>query len=72
MAIRLERSGELFFIRGTADELEKPKEWKKYVQPGLWLLLALLVSGVLFMGPQALLPWTAVTHAFRSVLTAIW
>ncbi len=72
MAIRLERSGGLIFIRGQADEPEKAKEWKKYIQPGLWLLLALLVTGVLFMGPQALLPWTTVTHAFRSVLTAIW
>lgn len=72
MAIRLERSGELMFIRGTADKPEKPRTWKKYIQPGLWLVLALLVSAVLFMGPQSLLPWTTVTHAFRSVLTAIW
>jgi len=72
MAIRLERSGELIFIRGTADEPEKPRKWTKYVQPGLWLALIMLASGGLFMGPHALLEWATVSHAFRSVLTAIW
>jgi hypothetical protein len=72
MAIRLEKSGELMFIRGTADEPEKPKKWNKYIQPGLWLALIMLAGGVLFMGPHALLEWATVSHAFRSVLTAIW
>lgn len=72
MAIRLEKSGELILIRGTADEPETPKKWTKYVQLGLWLALILLASGVLFMGPDALLDWATVSHAFRSVLTAIW
>jgi hypothetical protein len=72
MAIRLERSGGLIFIRGKADEPVKTRKLKKYIQPGLWLVLMLLVSGGLFMGPQALLTWATVTHAFRSVLTAIW
>ncbi len=72
MAIRLERSGELIFIRGTPDEPEKPKKWAHYIQLGLWLVLIVLAGGVLFMGPHALLGWGTVSHAFRSVLTAIW
>jgi hypothetical protein len=72
MAIRLERSGGLIFIRGKADEPVKTQKWKKYIQPCLWLALFLMVSGALFMGPQALLSWTTINHAFRSVLTAIW
>ncbi len=72
MAIRLERSGELILIRGAADEPEKPRKWRKYLQLGLWLVLIALASGVLFMGPNALLQWSTVSQAFRSVLTAIW
>ena len=72
MAIRLEKSGELILIRGSADEPEKPRKWIKYVQLGLWLVLIMLASGVLFMGPHALLDWATVSHAFRSVLMAIW
>jgi hypothetical protein len=72
MAIRLEKSGELMFIRGTADDPEKSNKWNKQIQLGLWLVLIMLAGGVLFMGPHALLEWATVTHAFRSVLTAIW
>jgi hypothetical protein len=72
MAIRLEKSGELMFIRGIADEPGKSNKWNKHIQLGLWLVLIMLVGGVLFMGPHALLGWATVTHAFRSVLTAIW
>jgi hypothetical protein len=72
MAIRLERSGELILIRGTPDEPEKPRKWSKHIQLVLWLVLILLVSEVLFMGPDALLDWATVSHAFRAVLTAIW
>lgn len=72
MAIRLEKSGELMLIRGTADEPEKPKTRSKYVQLGLWLVLITLAGEVLFMGPHALLNWASVNHALRSVLTAIW
>jgi hypothetical protein len=72
MAIRLERSGGLILIRGTRDEPEEPRKWIKYLQLGLWLALIMLASGVLFMGPHALLDWATVSHAFRSVLTAIW
>lgn len=72
MAIRLERSGELIFIRGTADEPEKPRKESKYIQPGLWLVLVMLAGGVLFVGPDPLLDWAPVNHALRSVLTGIW
>jgi hypothetical protein len=71
MAIRLERSGELYFIRGAPDEPEKPSQWNKRIELVLWLVLIALASGVLFMGPHALLNWVKVNHAFRAVVTAI-
>jgi hypothetical protein len=72
MAIRLERSGELMFIRGVPDEPEKPRKRNKSIQLVLWLVLIVLASGVLFMGPHAPLDWATVNHAFRSVVTATW
>jgi hypothetical protein len=71
MAIRLERSGELYFIRGVADEPEKPSKWNKRIELVLWLTLIVLASGVLFLGPHALVNWATVNHAFRAVVTAI-
>ena len=72
MAIRLERSGGLMLIRGTADEPVKPQKWNKQIQLGLWLVLIMLTGGVLFVGPHPLLTWVSVGHVFKAVLAAIW
>ncbi len=72
MAIRLERSGGLFFIRGTHEEAPKPK-WSRKRRRRLALLVALdvLVVGLLFAGPH-LLGWPVVRHTLRALLTATW
>lgn len=68
MAIRLERSGGLMFIRGQADEPEKPK---KNYHVGLWVMLIVLVMGALFAGPNV--PgWTLVSHTVKTVVSAVW
>jgi len=72
MAIRLERSGELMLIRGTADEPDEPRNSNKWVQLGLWLVLVALTTGVLFVGPHPLLEWAAVSHAFEYLMAASW
>ena len=69
MAIRLEKSGELYFIRGSADPPAKKKGWSKSSGGlGLWLVLALLVMGMLFPLPiAAALP--TVSHVLKGFLT---
>ena len=70
MAIRLEKSGELYFIRGTADPPAK-KKWSSRNSGGmgLWLVLALLVMGMLFPLPIAA-AWPSVSHALNGFLSA--
>lgn len=63
MAIRLERSGGLYFIRGGVDEPEPPKRRNNL---GLWLALIGLVA-LCFVGPQAL-DWAAANHTLRAFL----
>ena len=70
MALRLERSGELMMIRGSADEPEEPRNPNKWVQRGLWLVLIALTTGVLFVGPHPLLEWATVSNAFKYLMTA--
>lgn len=69
MAIRLEKSGGLVFIKGAPDEPKTEKRRRKDL--GLWLVLIALVMGALFADSHSL-SWPVVSHAFKSVLTAIW
>lgn len=72
MAIRLEKSGGLYFIKGSPDEPATAKQERKiWRELGLWLALIALVTGALFFGPHA--PgWPAVNHISKALLAAIW
>lgn len=68
MAIRLEKSGGLYFIRGAADPPAKKKWWSKsFGALGLWLMLGLFVMGVLFPYPVAA-AWPTVSHSLKGLL----
>lgn len=72
MAIRLERSGDLIFIRGAHEEPPKPKRAiKRLRRLGLLVALIALVMGLLFAGPH-MLGWPVVSHTFKAFVTAIW
>lgn len=68
MAIRLEKSGELYLIRGAPDGPETRKRMGHDL--GLWLVLILLVMGVFLVPPEGL-SWPAVNHVFRAVLGVV-
>lgn len=67
MAIQLERSGGLYFIRGGPDPPEKSLG-KRHL--GLWLLLAGLVLTVVY-APALPSQWPAISHAIHGVLGAV-
>lgn len=67
MAIRLEKSGGLYLIRGRSETSEEQPE-KPNV--GLWLILSGLVLVILF-APELLSQWPATLHAIREVLGAV-
>lgn len=70
MAIRLERSGGLILIHGAPDPPSKKKWWDK--RPGglgPWILLAVLITGVLFAGSLAS-EGTAVAEAVKGLLAS--
>jgi hypothetical protein len=71
MAIRLEKSGELFFIHGGPDPPVK-KKWrdKKPRGLGLWLVLTLSVAGVLFAYP-VVSGWPVIAHTVKGFLAAV-
>lgn len=69
MSIRLEKSGELYFIRGNPKEPEPPMP-KRSAGVGLWLALTVLVGGVLFIGPHSL-SMADVSHALKALLSTV-
>lgn len=67
MAIRLEKSGGLLFIRGCPDPPEKKRRnW----HVGLWLLLAGSVLAAVY-APELQSQWPAISHAIHGVLGAM-
>lgn len=68
MAMRLERSGGLIFIRGGPDEPEPPPPKSPWGLV-LWLVLMGLLGVVLFVGPDA--PgWPMVNQLYEVALAA--
>lgn len=68
MAIRLEKSGELYLIRGTAEPPAKAKRTGKAF--GLWVVLMLLAMGVLFPNPIAS-GWPLISHTIKGFLAVV-
>lgn len=69
MAIRLEKSGDLYLIRGRADP--PVKQQRRNLHLGLWLVLAGLVL-VMVYAPALQSQWPAVSHAIQTFLAAVW
>ena len=72
MAIRLEKSGELMFIRGTKDELEPQDEWYERRRKLEMLVVVLaLVTAAIYLVPH--LPGhELLSQAFDAIVAAIW
>jgi hypothetical protein len=68
MAIRLERSGGLIFIRGCKDEPEEGKG--RGPEVCLWLALVVLALGIYFV-PAKGFDLAAVNHTFNALMGAI-
>ncbi len=68
MAIRLERSGGLIFIKGAPEDPATGKRRSRNL--GLWLALIILVMGMLFV-PSNGLSWAAVSHTFKAFLAVV-
>lgn len=67
MSVRLEKSGELYLIRGQADPPETPKGR----DGGLWLALLVFVMGGVFASHLAFgLPVLA--HTIKGFLATVW
>lgn len=69
MAIRLERDGDLIFVRGCPDPPKKQERRKRGL--GLWVVLVLLVAGGVFASPLAA-AWPTVLHTVKVFLAAVW
>lgn len=65
MAIRLEREGNLIYVRGGPD----PPKKQERRNVGLWVVLALLVLGTVFASPLAS-AWPTVLHTVQGFLAA--
>lgn len=70
MAIRLERSGGLMFIRGTPDDPREAKRARGTHRRALWMMLLLLAMGILFASPIAS-GWPAAVHVARGFLAGV-
>lgn len=68
MAIQLQKSGNLLFIRGRPDPPERQgRTWNM----GLWLLIGLLLLGAIY-APELPSKWSAVSHTFQTLFSAVW
>lgn len=68
MAMRLERDGNLIYVRGAPDPPKQPERRKRGL--GLWVVLVLLVIGVVFA--SLLAPaWPAILHSVRGFLASL-
>lgn len=68
MAIRLEKSGGLIVIRGSAPERKKPGWWSRnHRDLALWVALTVLLLAALFVPAEAL-RWEAIDHTVKGLM----
>jgi len=68
MAIRLEKSGGLYLIRGNPPERKKPGWWSRnHRDVQLWVVLTALVLAALFLPAEAF-RWEAIDHTLKGLM----
>ena len=71
MAIRFEKSGGLYLIRGNPQEPKKPGWWSRnHRDVQLWVALTALLLAALFV-PADALRWEAVDHTLKGLMNVL-